>query len=136
MSSQMAANQTGYTDPSLRYKHNTPVSIATLQLKWSAVKGENLGILWKVYIDSEEKRSEGHVQIGVQYLRRNNFINYVQHSLPLVLLFVRALLLTVVGLVCIMLLSVVYCCYLMCIVVLLSIAVLHTLVVGLLARSQ
>jgi len=41
-----------------------------------------------------------------------------------------ALLLTVVGLLCIVLLSCVYFCYLMCI------AVLHTLVAALLARSQ
>ena len=44
---------------------------------------------------------------------------------------------TVVGLLCIVLLSCVYLCYLMCIVLLrVCIAVLHTLVAGLLARSQ
>jgi len=46
------------------------------------------------------------------------------------LIFLCALLLTVVGLLCIVLLSFVYLCYLMCI------AVLHTSIVGLLARSQ
>jgi len=58
-----------------------------------------------------------------------------------VLLFLCALLLTVVGLLCIVLLSCVYFCYLMCIVLLcvcvcVCIAVLHTLVTGMLARSQ
>jgi hypothetical protein len=53
------------------------------------------------------------------------------------LLFLCALLLTVVGLLCIVLLSCVYLCYLMCIVLLcVCIAVLHTLVAGLLARIQ
>ena len=52
------------------------------------------------------------------------------------LLFLCALLLTVVRLLCIELLSYVYFCYLMCIVLLcVCIAVLHTLVAGLLARS-
>ena len=37
------------------------------------------------------KRSEGHVKIGVHYLSRNNFRNYVQYCLPLVLLFLCAL---------------------------------------------
>jgi len=53
------------------------------------------------------------------------------------LLFLCALLLTVVGLLCIVLLSCMYLCYLMCIVSLcVFITVLHTLVAGLLARSQ
>jgi len=61
----------------------------------------------------------------------------VQYFLPLVLLFLSALLLTVVGLLCTVLLSCVYFCYLMCIVLLcVCIAVLHTLVDGLLAGSQ
>ena len=52
-------------------------------------------------------------------------------------LFLCALLLTVVGLLCVVLLSCVSLCYLMCIVSLcVCIAVLHTLVAGLLARSQ
>jgi len=42
----------------------------------------------------------------------------VQYFLPLVLLFLCALLLTVVGLLCIELLSCVYLCYLMCIILL------------------
>jgi len=47
------------------------------------------------------------------------------------------ILLTVVGLLCIVLLSCVYFCYLMCIVLLcVCFAVLHTLVARLLARSQ
>jgi hypothetical protein len=51
--------------------------------------------------------------------------------------FICAMLLTVIGLLCIVLLSCVYLCYLMCIVLLcVCIAVLHTLVAGLLARSQ
>ena len=52
------------------------------------------------------------------------------------LLFLCALLLTVVGLLCIVLLYCVYLCYLLCIVYCVCIAVLHTLVAGLLARSQ
>jgi len=43
----------------------------------------------------------------------------VQYFLPIVLLFLRALFLTVVGLLCIVLLSCLYHCYLMCIVLLL-----------------
>ena len=35
----------------------------------------------RVCMSSEEMRSEGHVEIGVQYLWGNNFGNYVQHSL-------------------------------------------------------
>jgi len=85
------------------------------------------------------KCSEGHVKTGVQYLWSNNIRNYVQYFSPLVLLFLCALLLTAVGLLCIKLLSYIYFCYLMCIVLLcvcVCIAVLHTLVAGLLARSQ
>ena len=56
---------------------------------------------------------------------------------PIVLLFACALLLTGVGLLFIVLLCYVYFCYLMCIVLLcVCIAVLHTLVAGLLARIQ
>ena len=51
------------------------------------------------------------------------------------LLFLRALLLTVVGVLCIVLLSFVYFCYLMCIV-LLCVYCCLTLIAGLLARSQ
>jgi hypothetical protein len=68
--------------------------------------------------------------MGVQYPWSNNIRNYVQYFLPLVLFFLCALLLTAVVLLCIELLPYVYFCYLMCI------AVLHTLVAGLLARSQ
>jgi len=50
---------------------------------------------------------------------RNLFIrNYVQYFLPLVLPFLCALLFTVVGLLCFVLLSCVYLCYLMCVVLL------------------
>ena len=63
-------------------------------------------------------RIEGRVTFDVQYLWGNNFRNCVQYSLPLVLLFLCALLLTVDGRVCTVLLSCVYCCYLLCIVVL------------------
>jgi hypothetical protein len=52
-----------------------------------------------------------------------------------VLLFLCALLLTVVGLLCIVLLSCVYLCFLMCFYYVCT-AVLHTLVGGMLARSQ
>ena len=55
------------------------------------------------------------------------------------LLSLCALLLTVFDLLCIVLLSRVYLCYLMCIVLLcvcVCVAVLYTLVAGLLARSQ
>jgi len=58
------------------------------------------------------------VAIGVQYLWSNNIRNYVQYFLPLVLLFLCALLLTVVGLLCIELLPYVYLCYLTCIALL------------------
>jgi hypothetical protein len=66
---------------------------------------------------SEVKWSEGHLKIGVQYLWRNNIKNQVQYFLPLVLLFLCALLLTVVVLLCIgllfwsvfLLLHVLYC---------------------------
>jgi hypothetical protein len=44
----------------------------------------------------------------------NNIVNYVQYFLPLVLLLLCELLLTVVGLLCVELLSCVYFCYLMC----------------------
>ena len=57
------------------------------------------------------------------YLWSNNIRNYVQHFLPIVFLFLHALLLNVVGLLCTVSLSCVYCC-------------LTTLVAGLLARSQ
>jgi hypothetical protein len=63
----------------------------------------------------------------------------VQHFLPLVLLLLCALLLTVVSLLCTELLSYVYFCHLMCIVLLcVCIAVLRVqaLVIGLLTRSQ
>jgi len=51
----------------------------------------------------------------------------VQYFLPLVLLFLSALLLTAFGLLCIVLLSCVYLCYFMCIVLLcVCVAVLHT----------
>ena len=59
---------------------------------------------------SEESRSEDHFKIGVQYVWRNNFRLYVKYSLRLVLLFLCEMLLTVDGIVCIVLLSSVYCC--------------------------
>ena len=62
--------------------------------------------------------SEGPVKIGVQYLWSNNIRNYIQYFLPILLLYLCALLLTAVGLLCIELLSYVYFCYLMCIVLL------------------
>ena len=46
--------------------------------KWRC---ENPGILLRVYMGMEEKKSGRHVKIGVQYLWRNSFINYVQYSL-------------------------------------------------------
>ena len=49
----------------------------------------------------EVKWSEGHVKTSVQYLWSNNIRNYMQYLLPLVLLFLCALLLTIVGLLCI-----------------------------------
>ena len=61
----------------------------------------------------------------------------MRYFLPRLLLSLCALLLTVVGLLCIVLLSCVYFCYLMCVVLLcVCIIVLHTLDTGLLARSQ
>ena len=65
---------------------------------------------------SEVKKSECHVEIGVKY--RGETILKTMHSTLFLLCFQCALLLTVVGLVCTVLLSCVYCCYLMCIVVL------------------
>ena len=80
--------------------------------------------------------SECHVKIGVQYLWSNNIRNQVQYFLPFVLLLLCALLLTVVDLLCIVLLFCVFfvtaCILFYCV----CIAVLHTLVAGLLARSN
>ena len=45
-------------------------------VKWSEVKGGNRGVLLRLYMCSEDKVSEGHFTIGVQYLWKNNFINY------------------------------------------------------------
>ena len=74
------------------------------EVKWSEVK-------W-----SEVKWSEGHVKIGVQYLWSNNIRNQMQYCIPLALLFICALLLTVVGLLCIGLLILSVFFYFMCIV--------------------
>ena len=73
------------------------------EVKWRVVKrrGIKRGVPWRVRMGSEVNWSEGHVKIGVQYLRSNNIRNSVQYFLPLVLLFLCALLLTVVGLLCI-----------------------------------
>ena len=49
---------------------------------------------------------------------RNEIARLRQYFLSIVLLFLSAFLLTVVGLLCIVLLSCVYLCYLMCIVLL------------------
>ena len=65
---------------------------------------------------SEVKKSECHVKTGVKY--RGETILETGYSTFLLLCFQCALLLTVVGLVCIVLLSSVYCYYFMCIVVL------------------
>ena len=54
------------------------------------------------------KRSECHVKIGVKY--RGETILKTKYSAFFVLRFQCALLLTVVGLVCIVLLSCEYCC--------------------------
>ena len=57
--------------------------------------------------------------INVEMTNRNSFTllgtTQVQYFLPMMLLFLCTLLLTVVGLLCIVLLSCVYLCYLMCI---------------------
>jgi len=83
------------------------------------------------------KCSEGPVKIGVLNLWSNNIRKWVQYFLPIVLLFLCALLLTVVGLLCIVLLSCVYFCYLLCIIlVYVCIGVLYSSVAGLLSRSQ
>ena len=65
---------------------------------------------------TEVKKSECHVKIGVKY--QGETILKTRYSTFFLLCFQCTLLLTVVGLVCIMLLSCVYCCFLMCIVVL------------------
>ena len=79
----------------------------------------------------------GPVKIGVHYLWSNNITHWVQSFLSIMLPFLCALLLTVIGILCIVLLSWVYFCH-SCVLFLLCvcIAVLHTLVAGLLARSQ
>ena len=64
---------------------------------------------------SEVKKSECHVKIGVEYRRET--ILKTRYSTFFLLCFQCALLLIVYGLVCIVLLSCEYCCYLMCIVV-------------------
>jgi hypothetical protein len=69
------------------------------EVKWSEVKWSE--VKWSEVKWSEVKWSEGHVKINVQYLWSNNIRNYVQYFLPLVLLFLCALLLTAVGLLCI-----------------------------------
>ena len=66
-------------------------------------------------------------------------VTILEYFLPLVLLFLCALLLTVVDLLRIVLLSFMYFCYFMCTVLLyvcVCIAVLHTLIAALLARSR
>ena len=65
---------------------------------------------------SEVEKSECHVKSGVKY--RGETILSTRYCKPFLLCFQCALLLTVVGLVCIVLLSCEYCCYIMCIVVL------------------
>ena len=70
------------------------------------------------------------VKIAVRYLWSNNIRNWVRYFLLLVSLFLCALLLTVVGLLCIRLLFLSVLLYCVCT------AVLHTSVAGLLARSQ
>ena len=57
---------------------------------------------------SEVKKSECHVKIGVKY--RGEAILKTRYSTFFLLCFQRPLLLTVVGLVCIVLLSCEYCC--------------------------
>ena len=61
------------------------------------------------------KKSECHVKSGVKY--RGETILKTRYRTFFILCFQCALLLTVVGLVCFVLLSCEYCCYLMCIVV-------------------
>jgi hypothetical protein len=81
-------------------------------------------------------RSEDHVKISVQYLRSNSIRNVVQYFLPLVLLFLGALLLTVVGILCTELLSLcVFVTYCLLFHYVCS-AVLHGVVAVLLASSQ
>jgi hypothetical protein len=81
------------------------------------------------------KRSEDHINVGVQYLWSNNITHQVQYFLPLVLLLLCALLLTAVGLLCTELLPCVYFCYMMC-TVLLCVVLCYMPVAGFLARSQ
>jgi hypothetical protein len=68
------------------------------EVKSRAVKGCKSGRALKV---TYRWWSEGHVKFGVQYLWSNNIRNLVQYVLPRVLLFLCALLLTVVDLLCI-----------------------------------
>ena len=65
---------------------------------------------------SEVKKSEYHVKIGVKY--RGETVLKSRYSTLFLSCFQCALLLAVFGLVCIVLLSCVYYCYIMCIVVL------------------
>ena len=91
------------------------------EVKCSAVKGLNLSVPWRVFMVGkwcEVKWTEGPVKIGVIYLWSNNIRNYVLYFLRILLLFLCALLLTVIGLLCIVLSSCVYLYYLMFIVLL------------------
>jgi hypothetical protein len=64
------------------------------------------------------KWSEVPIKTDVLNLWSNNIRNQVRYFLPIVLLFLSALLLTVIGLLCIVFLPCMYLCYLMCIVLL------------------
>jgi hypothetical protein len=102
------------------------------EVKWSEVKGGKSGRTVKGIYGrwSEAKWSEGHVKIGVHYLWNNNISNQVQYFLPLVLLCCWLQLVSCVlsyYFVCIFVTS---CVLLYCV----CIAVLYTVVAGLLAR--
>jgi hypothetical protein len=62
------------------------------------IRGLTRGVPWRVLMDGETKWSERHVRIGVHHQWSNNIRNQVQYYIPLVFLFLCALLLTVVGL--------------------------------------
>jgi hypothetical protein len=47
------------------------------EVKWRVVqwRGVNRGVTWRVLMGGKMKWSDGHVKIGVQYLKSNNIRN-------------------------------------------------------------
>jgi len=90
------------------------------EVKWCEVKGGKSGRTLKGVYGwwSEVKWSEGPVKICVMYQWNNNITKEVQYFLPIMLPFLCAFLLTAVGLLSVVLLSCVYFCYHMRVVLL------------------